>query len=74
VSELGDLDRQGEGGLDQGLTQVGVEFLVSATDLRQCLACGRWTGQVAKRSGLRKEGHNTGRDGNEWNCVLGTGL
>ena len=27
--------------------------------------CGRRTGQVARCCGLRKEGHNTGRGGNE---------
>ena len=32
--------------------------------MRQCLAYGGRTGQVAKHSGLRKEGHNTGREGN----------
>jgi hypothetical protein len=43
----------------------GVGWLGSATNRRQCLACESWTGQVARRSGLRKEGHNTGTEGNE---------
>ena len=53
------MDRQAEGELGQA-----VGWLVSATEWRQCLTYGGRTGQVAKHSGLRKEGHNTGREGN----------
>jgi len=46
------------------------------------VACGKWIGQVARCSGLRTEGHNTGKEGNERNggiwyigkvvCLLGS--
>ena len=52
---MGVLDRQADGELGKGVGWLG-----SAIDRRQCLACGRWIGQVAKRSDLRKEGHNSG--------------
>ena len=29
---------------------------VFSKNRRQCLVCGRWIGQVASRSGMRKEG------------------
>ena len=55
------MNRQAEGELAQG-----VGWLDSATDRRQCLVCGRLTGQVARRIGRKKEGHNTGREAKEW--------
>ena len=58
-SELGAVDRQAGGEMGQAVGWLG-----SATECRQCLTCGGRTGQVAKQSGLRKEGHNTGRVGN----------
>jgi hypothetical protein len=57
-SELEAMDRQAEGELAQ-------RWMGSATYRRQCLACGRWIGHVAGRSGLRKEGDKTGTEGNE---------
>ena len=54
------MGRQAEGELGQGVGWLG-----SATDRRQCLAFGERTGQVAKRSSLMKEGHNTGTEGHE---------
>ena len=59
-SELGAVDRQVEGVFGQGVGWLG-----STTDRRQCLACGGRTGQVARRSGLRKEWHNMGKQDNE---------
>ena len=52
--------------------RVAVGMLGSATGRRQLLACGRGTGHFAKRSGLRTEGHNTGKEGNERNGAIGT--
>ena len=40
-SELWVVDRQAEGELGQGVGWLG-----SATDWRQCVECGEWTGQV----------------------------
>jgi hypothetical protein len=51
--------------MGQGPARVAAGWLSSATDRRQCLEGVGRTGQVARRSGLRKEGHNMGIGGHE---------
>ena len=43
----------------------GFGWLGSAREQRQCLACGRRTGRVVRRCGLRKIWRNSFREGNE---------
>ena len=62
---MGALDRQAEGELVQRPARVAAGWLSSATDRRLCLEGMGRTGQVARSSSLRKEGHNTGTSGHE---------